>query len=429
MVRTIKRILIYTHNSIGIGHAFRTLAVITGIRYHRPEIDFLVVSGTSIPQIFLDEGIEVLKLPGIKKDVETPGSRLKPRHLTTLGTSALMELRQRLIMDTLDCFSPDVVMVEHYMGGLMSEAMPLIRRKRAHAGRLDDFALIHFSRGIFGGLDHLSSCGKSDQGFDVVSIARHFDFIYILEDPENVDFNGEVLGGAPDLQHRIHYLGRITGKTAHELLPRAEVLRRFGLVDRPIVLVTLGRHGPILPMTRKLMWLVASGRFGQDHQMVFVIDPYLDREIVKTLRKEQASGDVRFLPFTPHLVDLVNIANLVICRAGYNIVNEVLMTGAPALVIPEPHPSGEQERRARSIRERNIVVASEKEVLEGQVSDTLADFLSRSKASPGYDFDKYAIGRRMVNDLDHWMNKGRPVESQMKSLSENYSLELIQVIS
>jgi len=407
MARTIKRILIYTHNSIGIGHAFRTLAVVTGMRYHRPEVDFLVVSGTSIPQIFLDEGIEVLKLPGIKKEVETPGGGLKPRHLTSLSTSALIELRQRLIMDTLDCFSPDAVMVEHYMGGLMSEAMPLIRGKRAHAGRIEDFALIHFSRGIFRGLDQLPSSGKSGHAFDVESIAHHFDFIYVLEDPENVDFNGEVLAGAPGLQHRIHYLGRITGKAAHELLPRTKVLRRFGLADQKIILVTLGRHGPILTMARRLLRSLASRGFGRDYQVVFVVDPYLDGEIARNLRNEYTAGDVRFLPFTPHLVDLVNIAELVVCRAGYNIVNEVLMTGVSALVIPERHPSGEQERRARSVRERNIVVASEKEVLEGQVSVILDDLPLRTKASPRYDFDKYAIGRRMVNDLERWMNKGR----------------------
>jgi len=59
----IKRILVYTHNSIGVGHAFRTSAVITGIRKWRPDIDFLVVSGTSVPQVFFREGVEVIKLP------------------------------------------------------------------------------------------------------------------------------------------------------------------------------------------------------------------------------------------------------------------------------------------------------------------------------------------------------------------------------
>ena len=63
MQRAIKRVLVYTHNSIGMGHAFRTLAVITGIKHHRPDIDFLVLSGSSIPHLFLSHGIEVIKLP------------------------------------------------------------------------------------------------------------------------------------------------------------------------------------------------------------------------------------------------------------------------------------------------------------------------------------------------------------------------------
>ena len=42
MSGNIKRVLVYTHNSIGLGHAFRTLAVITGMRKWRPDIDFLI---------------------------------------------------------------------------------------------------------------------------------------------------------------------------------------------------------------------------------------------------------------------------------------------------------------------------------------------------------------------------------------------------
>ncbi len=71
----IKRILVYTHNSIGLGHAFRTLAAITGIKKWRPDIDFLVISGTSIQQIFFKEGIEVIKLPSIKLDIDRQDSR------------------------------------------------------------------------------------------------------------------------------------------------------------------------------------------------------------------------------------------------------------------------------------------------------------------------------------------------------------------
>ena len=107
MDESIKRILVYTHNSIGLGHAFRTLAVITGIKKWRPDIDFLVISGTSIPQIFFKEGIEVIKLPSVKLDIDREDSPMHSRYLSgfdlesNLRFSSATSSWQRLIF-----FSP-----------------------------------------------------------------------------------------------------------------------------------------------------------------------------------------------------------------------------------------------------------------------------------------------------------------------------------
>ncbi|MBW1712096.1 MAG: hypothetical protein JRJ59_02975, partial [Deltaproteobacteria bacterium] len=83
--RRIKKILVYTHNSIGLGHAVRTLSVITGIRKSRPDIEFMVLSGTSVPQLFFKEGIELVKLPSTRLDIEPDGQFLRPRYLPSLN--------------------------------------------------------------------------------------------------------------------------------------------------------------------------------------------------------------------------------------------------------------------------------------------------------------------------------------------------------
>ena len=125
----IKRVLVYTHNSIGLGHAFRTLAVVTGIRKSRPDIDFLVISSTSIPQIFFDEGIEVVKLPSVKLDIDREDSPMLPRYLSCFDLETIFDFRQRLIMETFDFFKPDVLIIEHNMTGQMSELIPLLMNK------------------------------------------------------------------------------------------------------------------------------------------------------------------------------------------------------------------------------------------------------------------------------------------------------------
>ena len=109
MPDNIKRILVYTHNSIGLGHAFRTLAVITSIKRWRPDINFLVITSTSIPQIFFEEGIEVVKLPSVKLDIDRLNDPMIPRYLTDFDVESIFEFRQRIILETFDFFKPDVL--------------------------------------------------------------------------------------------------------------------------------------------------------------------------------------------------------------------------------------------------------------------------------------------------------------------------------
>lgn len=396
MARTIKRILVYTHNSIGMGHAFRTLAVITGIKRHRPDIDFLVLSGSSIPHLFLSHGIEVVKLPGIKKEVDKPGSPLLPRYLTTLEASAVFAYRQRVILDTFEFFSPDVVMVEHYMGGLMDEVLPLIGKKRSEEALPREWALVHLSRGICPTFDPRASRDISV----AAEAARKFDLIYVFEDPGKADSNHELLEEIPELRRKTRYPGPIAVRPLHELPSRREVVRRFGLPDKRIILITLGRHGPVLRMTGAILAALRRRCLSRDCHIVMTVDPYLEQEVAGAIERNGLNEGAQVLHFTPHLIDLVNIADLVICRAGYNMINEVLMTGASSLVIPECHPGAEQERRAGSIERENVKVVDENEILNGSPQTILDDLLSREGKPSGINFDKYAIGRSMLHDLE-----------------------------
>ncbi len=399
----IKRLLFYTHNSIGHGHAFRTLAIISGMRRWRPDLDFLVVSGSSVPQIFFDEGIEVVKLPGIKIDFDNQVNPLQPRYLKSLEVDKIFAFRMQVIQDTFAFFEPQALFIEHYMAGLMNEALPLILKKRLRREQPTDFALVHLSRDIMRGAPNLFIPYQtpSDQP-EGVNIALNFDFIYVLDDARNIDFNREVLGNNPELANRIHYLGGVTIKTREELPDRQEVLRHFNLGTEPLILVSLGRHGKIVEMLRQLLSGFDRLSFTKDYQIVLIVDPYLEDSTISSLKSDTLADRIHFLPFKSNLIDLINIAELVVCRAGYNTINEILLTGARALVIPERHPSQEQERRASSIPLDNVAVVTEEEVLDSQIEKIISELLQRPATPLNYRFDKYAIGRRIITDLEGW---------------------------
>jgi predicted glycosyltransferase len=111
---------------------------------------------------------------------------------------------------------------------------------------------------------------------------------------------------------------------------------------------------------------------------------------------------VRFLEFFPDMVDLVNEADTVISRAGYNTVNEILLTGVKAVLIPESHGGGEQEQRTKSIGAEHVCVLKENEVLEGTGGQQILDFMDKQITSVPHMFDKYEIGKAIIDDLEDW---------------------------
>ncbi len=405
----IKRILVYTHNSIGLGHAFRTLAVITGIKHWRPDIDFLVMSGTSIPQIFFKEGVEVIKLPSVRLDIDHKDSPMHSRYLSGFELESIFDFRQRLIMATFDFFQPDVLIIEHNMTGQMSELIPLLMKKWMRKGGPVDFAVVHICRGIMKWIPLLRIPYQNPRHrSESINIGELYDFMYVLEDREVIDINKEFLGNDPDLEKKIRYLGKITNKVYGELPEWEQVAERFGLPDKKIILVSLGRNQRVMELSKKLLDVFQTTGLNKEFQIIMVLDPYLDHDALQSLREGPLAQGVRFLPFMPDLVDLVHHSELVIARAGYNIVNEILLTGVKAILIPESHGGGEQELRVQNIDQENIKAMTEEEVLCDGMADMMTGLLRSKVTSVSYKFDKYAIGKLMIEELEDWKVRSKP---------------------
>lgn len=403
MSRNIKRILVYTHNSIGLGHAFRSLALITGIRKWRPDIDFLVISGTSIPQIFFREGIELIKLPSIKLDIDRQGSPMHSRYLSGFEVEEIFDFRQRIILESFSFFQPDVLLVEHNMTGQMSELIPVLMKKWMRKGGPVDFCLVHACRGIMRWVPLLEIPYQNPRHrSESINIGSLYDFMYVLEDRGVIDINKEFLGNDPELEKKIRYLGKITNKVYSDLASREETLRRFGLEDRKTILLSLGRNNRVPDLAVSLLQSFERCGLLETHQVVMTLDQYLNGDARQALTAHPLAQRARLLSFFPDLVDLVHHSDLVISRAGYNMVNEILLTGSRAVLIPESHGGGEQEMRAASIHEQGIEVVSEQEVLDGLVDQAIRRTLNCSECPSPRRFDKHEIGKAIISDLEQW---------------------------
>ena len=289
------------------------------------------------------------------------------------------------------------------MTGQMSELIPLLMKKWMRKGGPVDFALVHVCRGIMRlvPLLHIPYENPRHRS-ESINIGALYDLMYVLEDREVIDINKAFFGDDPELERKITYLGKVTNRVYGELPQRSDVLTQYGLPNKKIILITLGRNNQVCEVSQRLLEIMHNNGVTRSHQILMVLDPYLAPEAAEALCNHPISADVRFLPFVPDLVDVINQSELIISRAGYNIVNEILLTGVKAVLIPESHGGGEQELRVRSIKVENVITLTEQDVFNHEAERQILNLLTTPMRRITTKFDKFAIGKNIIEDLEEW---------------------------
>ncbi len=115
------RILVYSHDSFGLGNIRRMLAICEHLHVTIPGASVLIITGSPMLQGFrVMQGIDYIKLPCLKRSVD---GELDVRFLD-LETAEVIRLRSELIRSTMARFRPDVVLVDKQPAGLAGELRP-----------------------------------------------------------------------------------------------------------------------------------------------------------------------------------------------------------------------------------------------------------------------------------------------------------------
>ena len=126
------RIVLYSHDSVGLGHARRNLALAHALHNQLPgltgrPVTGILITGTALAPAFqAPEGWDWVLLPGVEKSPEG----YRPRNLS-VPMHELVSLRARLLQAVLAGFRPDLVIVDRHATGVHRELEPALRRARA----------------------------------------------------------------------------------------------------------------------------------------------------------------------------------------------------------------------------------------------------------------------------------------------------------
>jgi predicted glycosyltransferase len=335
------RVLLYTHESYGLGHLKNTLALTRHLAKHRPEMRQLIVTGAALPHPFvLPEDADYVKLPSVTKlGPERYGARCLPE-----SWEDTWALRRDIVLATAEAVQPHVLIADNLPHGHCGELRPALRRLK-EAGRT---LLVAGLRDVIGDPEWVQGFWTRHGVYELLDDVYDLVLVYGQQDVHDPV-------SAYRLSERAAAKTRFVGYLQREPVgpPPGELRAELGIDGGPLVLVLAGGSGD----EQLLEAAVGAARLdgGGGASWLLVPGPLAPAELQRRARGWAAAGsNVHMLPYVADAAAYVAAANAVVTRGGYSTACEILSLAKPAVVIPDEDENREQLIRARAFAERGL---------------------------------------------------------------------------
>jgi predicted glycosyltransferase len=337
-------ILMYSHDTYGLGHIRRTMAIASHLL--GPRINILILTGSPIAGRFsFPDRIDFVRIPGmIKKtnDEYLPLSiKINPRHA--------LDIRKNIITATAKTFQPHLFIVDKEPLGLKKEILPTLQWfKRCRPD----------TRSILGLRDVMDDADTVKKDWKAKKVYAHLEKLYSeIWIYGNRDFYDPIdeYDISESISQKIHFTGYIPRKIPSKEAVR-NITKELGLKDsEKLVVVTTGGGGDGYRVMDTYLAMLESFRHAPPFKSVLITGPFMPKQERKDVFKRAKRLGVRTYHFYRQMEKIFAAADIVVSMGGYNTLCEILSQGTISLVIPRETPRQEQIIRARAFHRQNLV--------------------------------------------------------------------------
>lgn len=337
-------ILMYSHDTYGLGHIRRTMAIASQLC--STGINILILTGSPIAGRFsFPEQIDFVRIPGmIKKtneEYQPLSIKINPRHA--------LDIRKNIITATAKTFQPHLFIVDKEPLGLKKEVLPTlrwIRRCLPHARTIlglrdimDDAETVRrdwWKKNVYENLDKL---------YSEIWIYGHQNFYdpiteYAIPEP---------------VKKKMHFTGYIPRRTP-SAKEAGRIRRELGVAPHEkLIVVTTGGGGDGFAVMDTYLAMLEAQPLDRGIKSVLVTGPFMPQEERKGLFKRARRVNAQTFLFYRRMEKLMAAADLVVSMGGYNTLSEVVCQGTLSLVIPRETPRTEQLIRARAFKKQGLI--------------------------------------------------------------------------
>lgn len=372
------RIMLYSHDTFGLGHLRRSRALAEAITRADPTASALILTGSPVAGRFtFPPRVDHVRLPGVTKLRD--GSYVSQ----TMGMDIeqTTDLRAGLIKTTAEQYAPDVLIVDKEPTGFRGELLPTLDLLAAN-GRTK---LVLGLRDVLDEPEVLASEWDRKGGIAATETYYHELWIYGLRSVYDPTAGLPLSDSAKQRMHWTGYLRRTSSSSAEP-------------PEQPYILVTPGGGGDGQAMVN----LVLSA-YEQDPDLspraILVYGPFLsgDTRAEFETRVANLNGRVTAVGFESQIETLFTGAQGVVCMGGYNTFCEVLSFDKRAVIVPRTVPRLEQYIRASRAEDLGLVRMLD-ETRDGMTPQSM---IRAIRALPDQTLPSQAISQGLLDGLDY----------------------------
>ncbi len=326
------RLLIYSHDSFGLGHLRRCRTIAHALVGHRTDISVLILSGSPIIGSFsFRNRVDFVRIPGV---IKLRRGEYTPLNLE-IGIDEILALRASIIRHTAEAFAPDLFLVDKEPWGLRGEVRDTLGALKARGTRL-----VLGLRDVMDEPKRLAAEWRRKRA--VPALSDVYDDIWIYGLPQickplsAIDLSTETAA-------KVSYTGYLRRRPSPKDHPQS---LPSPITGKPYLLVTTGGGGDGALIVD---WVLRAYEHDPDlpYPALLVLGPFMRSALqADFLARVERLKNVFAITFDAAVENLMVNAAGIVAMGGYNTFCEILSFDKPALIVPRTTPRMEQFLRA-----------------------------------------------------------------------------------
>lgn len=337
-------ILMYSHDTYGLGHIRRTMAIANHLRHTNTNI--LILTGSPIAGRFaLPTQVDFVRIPGMIKKTNDEYRSLSIK----IDAEQALNIRTNIICATAQTFKPDLFIVDKEPLGLKREVLPTLRWLKENTPRTQTVL------GLRDILDAPSTIIDDWRARDIyTNLSNLYDEIWVYGNQEI--FDPVSLYQFPEsIRDRVVFTGYIPRDKKRSRI-RKKMRRRYRVMpEDTFVVVTTGGGGDGFDVLDQFISMHDYFPTSLPFKSLIITGPFMPKKDRGKIRERAKVYGIKTLPFHPRLEELMQAADLMISMGGYNTICEILTQQIPALIIPRETPRQEQLIRAQRLKKEGLI--------------------------------------------------------------------------